>query len=74
MPLMFGTPLREMTGRIRRLRSVVALVAEQGFGTSARTAGAAGGGRDAVDQGEGLGTPLTFAAVVMTLSGVPRPS
>ncbi|MDR6980484.1 hypothetical protein J2X68_007224 [Streptomyces sp. 3330] len=34
---------------------VVALVAEQGFGALARTAGAAGDGRDAVDQGQGLG-------------------
>jgi hypothetical protein len=34
---------------------VVALVAEQGLGTPARTAGAAGDGRDAIDQGEGLG-------------------
>ena len=62
MPLMFGAPLREMTGRIRRLRSssrlgvgVVALVAEQGVRASAGTAGAARDGRDAVDQGEGLG-------------------
>lgn len=34
---------------------VVALVAEQGLGTAAGTARAAGDGRDAVDQGEGLG-------------------
>ncbi len=59
---MFGAPLREMTGRIRRLRSssrlaigVLALVAEQGLGSFAGTAGAARDGRDAVDQGEGLG-------------------
>jgi hypothetical protein len=34
---------------------VVALVAEQGLGASAGMAGAARDGRDAVDQGEGLG-------------------
>ncbi|ELS50971.1 hypothetical protein STVIR_8041 [Streptomyces viridochromogenes Tue57] len=37
------------------------VVAEQGLGASAGTAGAGG-------------MSLTFAAVVMTLSGVPRPS
>jgi hypothetical protein len=34
---------------------VVAFVAEQGLGSSAGPAGAAGDGRDAVDEGEGLG-------------------
>lgn len=70
-----------MTGRIRRLRSssglgvgVVALVSQQSLWAAAWMAGASGDGRDAVDQVESLGTSLTFAAVVITLSGVPRPS
>ncbi|WP_306324404.1 hypothetical protein [Streptomyces venezuelae] len=53
---------------------VVALATEQDFGTPPRAAGAIHHERDAVDQGEGLGTSLTLAAAVMNFSGVPRPS
>lgn len=54
---------------------VVALVAEQGFGTLARTAGGrpATGGMPSTRARVWV-TSLTLAAVVMTLNGVPRPS
>ncbi|APE25556.1 hypothetical protein vnz_34040 [Streptomyces venezuelae] len=53
---------------------VVALVTEQGFGTPAGTPGRpATGGMPSTRAGVWV-TSLAFAAVVMTLNGVPRPS
>lgn len=55
-----GAPLRDVTGRIRRLRSSRRLgcrrspVAEQGIGPTAGSAGLARHRRDVVDQGQGL--------------------
>ena len=60
MPLIFGDPLHETTGRIRRFRSAPRWgwsrsLAEQGFRSAPEVAGTPCDGRDAADQGEGLG-------------------
>jgi hypothetical protein len=77
---MFGAPLREMTGRIRRLRSSSRLGLESYPLSPSRASGRLRGrpGRPATGgmpstRARVRVTSLTLAAVVMTLSGVPRP-
>ncbi len=78
---MFGAPLREMTGRILRRRSS-SRTAFESYALSPRTASGRRRGRPGRPATGGMPSTrlrvwvmsLTFAAVVMTLSGVPRPS
>jgi len=76
-----GNPLREMTGRIRRSRSASRFGLESYPLSPSRASGRRRGrpGRPATDgmpstRARVWVTSLTLAAVVMTLSGVPRPS
>ncbi len=78
---MFGAPLREMTGKILRRRSS-RRTAFDSYALSPRTASGRRRGRPGRPATGGIPSTrlrvwvmsLTFAAVVMTLSGVPRPS
>lgn len=81
MPLMLGDPFREMTGRIRRRRSSSRWALESYPLSPSRASGLRRGrpGRPATGgmpstRARVWVTSFTFAAVVMTLSGVPRPS
>lgn len=77
---MFGALLREITGRIRRRSSRRA--AQESYALSPKTASGRRRGRPGRPATGGMPstrtrvcvTSLTFAAVVMTCSGVPRPS
>ncbi|MGW4567666.1 hypothetical protein ACWEN3_36545 [Streptomyces sp. NPDC004561] len=76
--LMLGASLREIAGRVCRLRSLqrlgVALVAEHGVGPAMWTAGLAGHGRYAVDQGQGLRDLVDVGGGSDDLERVPRSS